>query len=126
MLPVHTEVPVPWVTIAAAVALFVGSAWLVATTWNIHAVLGAAYKPVLVIVPPAAPSSTLQLIAVLLVPVTAAVKVCVPPGDKMTVAGVTLTVIAAGLTVVVDESVFGAKLVAVSMAVFGTGVAMVT
>src|SRR5271156_532209 len=66
-------------------------AWLVATTWNVPLEFcGAVYRPVLSIVPPTL-SCTLQVTAVLVVPVTAAVKDCVVPGDKVMELGVTVT-----------------------------------
>jgi hypothetical protein len=69
-----------------------GLAWLVATTRNVPLEFcGAIYRPdVLSIVPPEFPC-TLQVTAVLVVPVTVAVKDCVVPGDKVMELGVTET-----------------------------------
>lgn len=68
-----------------------GLAWLVATTWNVPLEFcGAVYRPVLSIVPPTL-SCTLQVTAVLVVPVTVAVKDCVVPCDKVMELGVTVT-----------------------------------
>lgn len=68
-----------------------GLAWLVATTWNVPLEFcGAVYRPVLSIVPPTL-SCTLQVTAVLVVPVTVAVKDCVVPGDTVMELGVTVT-----------------------------------
>jgi hypothetical protein len=59
------------VMVTAAVAVLLGSATLVAITVAVPAEAGAVYTPLLDTVP--APLATLQLTAVLLVPLTAAV-----------------------------------------------------
>src|SRR3954463_15961127 len=59
-------------------------------------VAGAVYMPAELMVPtvvlPPGTASTLQVTAVLLVPVTLAVYTCVPPGAKVADGGVTVTV----------------------------------
>lgn len=74
------------VTVTAAVALLVVSATLVALTWYVPAVEGAVYKPDEAMEPPPA-SITVQVTAVLLAPVTVAVKVVLPPVNTVVDAG---------------------------------------
>ena len=64
------------VIVTVAVSVLLGSATLVAITVAVPAEAGAVYTPLLDTVP--APLATLQLTAVLLVPLTAAVN-CTPP-----------------------------------------------
>jgi len=79
------------------------SAWETAVTVTVAGfgtVLGAVYKPPVVIVPtvafPPATPFTCQFTAIFVVPVTVAVNCCVWPGVKFTDAGETLTVITTG------------------------------
>lgn len=86
-----------------AEALFEGSPSLVAVTVTLPAggrICGAVYRPAFEIVPavalPPAMPSTLQVTAVSLVPVTSAVKDCIPPRKIVALDGVTLTLMMAG------------------------------
>ena len=76
-------------TVTAAFADTVGSAWLVAVTVAcvVTFTLGAVYSPLLL----TEPTEAAQLTAVFAVPVTVAVNCCVPPDATVTVAGATLT-----------------------------------
>ena len=77
-------------TETAAALDFVGSAWLVATTWYVPAVAGAVYVPSAATDPPVA-SCTDHATAVSLVPKTVALKFCVAPTWTRALAGVTAT-----------------------------------
>ncbi len=59
----------------------------------------------LVIAPPLGPSCTVQVTAVLVLPVTVAMKVCAPPGGRVTEVGEIVTE-TAGNTVTAAESNF--------------------
>src|SRR5215471_1126784 len=103
MLSVGAKPDETTVTVASAPAL--GSATSVATTWNVPVVVGAVYIPLLVIEPPAVPSTMLQVTFVLTtVPLTVATKVRGPLGPKVSDIGLTDTETAG--TVVVATPLF--------------------
>jgi hypothetical protein len=81
------------VTVTVAAALLLGSAWLVAITWQVSAVAvtGALYVPPLTVPQPA--SWTDQATAVLDVPVTDAVNVRDAPPTTLAVVGAMVTAI---------------------------------
>jgi hypothetical protein len=91
-------------TVTAAVALFVGSAWLVAITWYVPAVDGAVYTPALVTEPPA-PSRTLHVTAWFALFATEAVNATVAPVETEAVIGLTLTATGGADTVTVAVAV---------------------
>jgi hypothetical protein len=100
-------------TVTTAVPLTVGDDTLVATTWYVPAVAGAVYAPEAEMLPPAAPSWTDQVHAVLLVPETAQVKVHDPPTTRLARLGLTDTVTttaAVTVTVAVADRVGSALL----------------
>ncbi|HEY5055179.1 MAG TPA: hypothetical protein VII58_03415 [Acidobacteriaceae bacterium] len=70
----HRDGAVHGVTETVASASTLGSAALVAITWNVPTVLGAVYTPELAIDPPDAPSPTDHVTAELVVPFTLATK----------------------------------------------------
>jgi hypothetical protein len=82
---------VPDVTVTVAVALFVESAALVATTWQVVADPGAVYTPPCVTDPQPEDSWIDQVTAVFDVPATDAMKVAVPRVATEVVWGATLT-----------------------------------
>ncbi len=73
------------VTVASASTL--GSATLVAITWNVPTVLGAVYTPELAMVPPDVPSGTDHVTAEFVVPFTVATKESDPSCGTELVAG---------------------------------------
>jgi hypothetical protein len=72
----------------AADAVFDGSAWLVATTWNVPATRAAVYVPSTVISPASDPSCRDQTTELSLAPVTVAANRCVPAGGTTADGGV--------------------------------------
>jgi hypothetical protein len=108
------------VTVTVAVARRVVSAWLVATTLQVPAAAGAVYTPAWVIVPQEVPPTD-QVTALLVVLVTVAVKVIVPPAATDGVVGAIDTAMAGGgavtVTVAVARRVVSAWLVATTLQV---------
>ena len=82
--------------LTVALALLVASATLVATTVAFPAVNGAAYKPLLEMLPP--PAATVQVTEVLVVPLTAAVNLCDAPVESEALVGETEIETGVGVT----------------------------
>src|SRR5260370_25907894 len=88
--------------VTSAIAFFVASWTLVATTWNNPPVtFGAVYWPLGVILPPAAPSFTLQVTFVFKEVFTVALKSRTPCGPNTFLAGETDPLIVATVPVAV-------------------------
>jgi hypothetical protein len=86
------------VTVAAATADAVGSATLVAMTWQLAAAPGAVYRPDAAMLPQPVGSRRDQVTAPFFAPLTRAVKATVPPAGTVTAAGETATATRPGFT----------------------------
>src|SRR5713101_4001631 len=101
--------------VTLAIAFFVASWTLVATTWNNPPVtFGAVYWPLGVIVPPAAPSCTLQVTFVFKEVFTVALKSRTPCGPYTLLDGEIDTTSGVIVTVAVMVCVESARLVAIT------------
>lgn len=117
-------------TATGTTALLDGSALLVATTCQVPASGGSVYTPAVEIVPPAAPSCTLQVTDLSVAPVTLAVNAIVVHASPAAGEGVTLTATGGGaavtVTVAVSERAPSARLVATTVQVAATAGAVYT
>ena len=113
------------VMVTVAVAVFVGSAWLVAVTVMVccdATVDGGVYTPVDALIDPGDPPGIDQVTAVFDDPVTVAVKVCVCVGPIVAVGGATETDTGVSVTVAVPVFDGSAWLVAVTVTVCCTAI----
>src|SRR5216684_9278605 len=101
--------------VTLAIAFFVASWTLVATTWNNPPVtFGAVYWPLGVIVPLAAPSCTIQVTVAFKEVFTLALKSRTPCGPNTSLGGMIDTTRVAMVTVAVIVWVLSARLVAIT------------
>ena len=91
-------------TLTVARALLVASATLVAATVAVTAVNGAVYRPVVEMLPP--PLATVQVTAVLVVPLTAAVNCCDAPVVSEVLVGATEIETSVGVATTVNVIAF--------------------